>query len=174
MLSFFTGLFRGDDTSREESYLRSNHTAGAPRRTISFDPTLVNSLKKDHATLETLFQRIWDEGYQKRDFRQLAHLLTLFKSGFQAHLIKENVRFYVYLEQHLAEDIHTLQVVKDFRTDMNDIASAVMHFCKRYNHEAFSGQMLQSFERDYQKVGEALTRRSSLEENELYTLYEPA
>ncbi|MCW8125655.1 hemerythrin domain-containing protein [Microbulbifer halophilus] len=174
MFSFITDLFRSDNANFEERYQRSNHATATGGRTISYDPTLVHSLKKDHATLVDLFQRIWDEGFQQRDFYRLAHLLTLFKSGFQAHLIKENVRFYVYLEQHLAGDVHTLQVVKDFRTDMNEIANAVMHFCKRYNHEAFSEQMLRSFERDYRKVGEALTRRVSLEEKELYILYEPA
>lgn len=174
MLSFISDLFRSDSSTIEKRYTRSGHTTASGNRTISYDPTLIHSLKKDHATLVDLFQRIWAEGFQRQDFHQLSQLLTLFKSSFQAHLIKENVRFYVYLEQHLAEDVHTLQVVRDFRADMNDIAGAVLHFCKRYSHEAFSEEMLQSFERDYQKVGEVLTRRVSLEENELYILYEPA
>ena len=31
----------------------------------------------------------------------------------------------------------------------------------------------QNFERDYVKIGEVLTRRVSMEENELYLLYQP-
>lgn len=174
MFSFISGLFRGESTADEERYTRSTHAGAKSNRTISYDPTLINALKKDHHTLVDIFQRTWSEGYERQDYRQLAHLLTLFKSTFQAHLIKENVRFYVYLEQTLAEDVHTLQIVKDFRTDMNEIANAVVQFCKRYTHEAYTAEMVRDFKRDYQKIGEALTRRVTLEEQELYTLYQPA
>lgn len=174
MFNFISGLFGSDSSADDEKYTRSTHAGAGQNRTISYDPTLINGLKKDHYTLVDIFQRIWSEGYERQDFRQLAHLLTLFKSSFQAHLIKENVRFYVYLEQTLTEDVHTLQIVKDFRSDMNEIANAVVQFCKRYSHEAFTAEMVRDFKRDYQKIGEALTRRVSLEEQELYTLYQPA
>lgn len=174
MFSFISDLFRGDSQVDEEKYTRSTQTGAKPTHTISYDPTLISALKKDHQTLVQIFQRIWSEGFEQQNFRQLAHLMTLFKSGFQAHLIKENVRFYVHLEQALAEDVHTLQIVKDFRTDMNEIATAVVQFCKRYTHEAFTPEMVRDFRHDYQKIGEALTRRVSLEEEELYTLYQPS
>lgn len=173
MFNFISELFRSQPHANDEQYTRSTLAGAGQNRTINYDPTLINGLKKDHSGLIDIFQRIWSEGYERQDFRQLAHLLTLFKSGFQAHLIKENVRFYVYLEQSLAGDVHTLQMVKDFRSDMNEIASAVVGFCKRYAHEAFTAEMYQDFKRDYQKVGEALTRRVGLEEQELYTLYQP-
>ncbi|SDZ92103.1 hemerythrin domain-containing protein [Microbulbifer marinus] len=174
MIRFISGMFGSDSTVDEEKYTRSGYSGTNAGRTISYDPSLINALKKDHYTLIDIFQRIWSEGYEKQDFRQLSQLLTQFKSGFQAHLIKENVRFYVYLEQALAGDAHTLQIVKDFRTDMNEIANAVVQFCKRYTHEAFTQEMNRDFKRDYQKIGEALTRRVTLEENELYTLYQPS
>ncbi|MCW8125659.1 hemerythrin domain-containing protein [Microbulbifer halophilus] len=174
MFNFISDLFRGDSDANDERYARSTVAGGKPNRTISYDPTLVNALKKDHHALVDIFQRIWSEGYERQDFRKLSGLLTEFKSGFQAHLIKENVRFYVYLEQTLADDAHTLQIVKDFRSDMNEIANAVVQFCKRYSHEAYTAEMIRDFKRDYQKIGEALTRRVTLEEQELYTLYQPA
>ncbi|SDJ63654.1 hemerythrin domain-containing protein [Microbulbifer yueqingensis] len=174
MFRIFSGKSREDEQSQNDRYSRSTTQGAKPGRTINYDPALINALKKDHHELVDVFQRIWSEGYEKRDFRQLAQLLTVFKSNFQAHLIKENVRFYVYLEQALAEDVHTLQIVKDFRTDMNDIANAVVQFCKRYTHEAFSQEMIRDFKRDYEKIGEALVRRVTLEEKELYTLYQPS
>jgi hypothetical protein len=173
MFSFITDLFRVQPQTDDVRYTRSTYSGTGQNRTISYDPTLINGLKKDHSGLVNIYQRLWSEGYERQDFRQLAHLLTLFKSNFQAHLIKENVRFYVYLEQSLVDDVHTLQIVKDFRADMNEIASAVVHFCKRYTHEAFSEEMIRDFKRDYQQIGEALTRRVGLEEQELYTLYQP-
>ena len=153
----------GEDTTRASS-----------RRTIKYDPSLILALKNDHHELVNIFHRIWSEGFERQNFRKLSELLGVFKSTFQAHLIKENVSFYVYLEQSLNDDRHTLQIVKDFRTDMNDIANAVVQFCKRYSREVFTRDDLIRFKSDYEKIGEALTRRVSLEEKELYTLYNPS
>ncbi|WKD51278.1 hemerythrin domain-containing protein [Microbulbifer spongiae] len=178
MLSFLSGMFRSDKSrdsaDLEERYTRSAYSSAKGNRTISYDPTLIKALEDDHRNLVGIFQRIWSEGYEQQNYRQLSQLLTQFKSTFQAHLIKENVRFYVYLEQTLAGDTHTLQVIKDFRSDMNEIANTVVQFCKQYNHEAFTPEMVRDFKMDYQKIGEALTRRTALEEKELYVLYQPA
>lgn len=170
MFRIFSGKSRGhaDPSSDKRA------SGGTPGRTIKYDPSLILALKGDHHELIRIYQQIWSEGYEKRDFRKISELLKSFKSNFQAHLIKENVSFYVYLEQSLGGDHHTLQIVKDFRADMNDIANAVVQFCKRYSREVFTGEMLMDFKRDYEKIGEALTRRVSLEERELYTLYQPS
>ena len=173
MFRIFSGKSRDDTPSRDGKQAGGNG-ASQQGRTIGYDPSLIMALKNDHHQLIRIYQRIWSEGYEKRDFQKIAELLRAFKSTFQAHLIKENVSFYVYLEQSLTRDIHTLQIVKDFRTDMNDIANAVVQFCKRYTREVFTAEMQMDFKRDYEKIGEALTRRVSLEERELYTLYKPA
>ncbi|QKX17633.1 hemerythrin domain-containing protein [Microbulbifer sp. YPW1] len=163
-------IFSGKSRNNTSSGNRDPHGPGQGR-SISFDPNLIHDLKGDHKELIQIYQRIWSEGYERQDFQKISELLKAFKSTFQAHLIKENVSFYVYLEQSLSDDNHTLQIVKDFRSDMNDIANAVVQFCKRYSREVFTGKMLMDFKQDYEKIGEALTRRVSLEERELYTLY---
>lgn len=177
MLGFISNIF-GSDASADAKYARTAQAQPRTRadqgRTIKYDPTLISGLTQDHQELVDIFRRMWTEGYERQNYRKLAHLVTMFKSNFQAHLIKENVRFYVYLEQTLANDRHTLQIVKDFRTDMNGIASAVVNFCKRYSRENFTAELVRDFKNDYQQIGEALTRRITLEEKELYTLYQPS
>ena len=176
MFAFIADFFRGRPEERESSYKPATTvtTKAKPNsRTISYDPHLIRSLKEDHSKLVNLYERMWKEGFEKRNYRQLSSLLAEFKSTFQSHLLKENVKFYVYLEQSLQSDVHTLQVVKDFRVDMNDIANAVIQFCKRYQHDIYTADMEKNFEKDYVAVGEVLTRRVGLEENELYTLYSP-
>ena len=176
MFAFIADFFRGRPEEDNNTYKKTKtvayNKARKNNRTISFDPHLIDNLKEDHSKLVDLYGRIWKEGYEKRDYRKLSSLLAEFKSGFQSHLLKENVKFYVYLEQSLQEDVHTLQVVKDFRVDMNDIANAVIQFCKRYQHDIYTLEMEQDFEKDYITIGEVLTRRVGLEENELYTLYQ--
>ncbi len=177
MFAFITDFLRGRPKEESQNNARAASEAKARsntnNRTIKYDPALIDTLKKDHSKLVNIYGSMWKEGFEKRDYKKLSSLIAEFKAGFQSHLLKENVKFYVYLEQSLADDLHTLQVVKDFRTDMNEIANAVIQFCKKYAHQAFTTEMEQEFERDYIKVGEVLTRRVSMEENELYLLYQP-
>lgn len=144
-----------------------------PRKasSIAYDPDLINNLKDDHNHLVSLYGRMWTEGFEANDREKLAYLVTQFKRDFQAHLLKENVKFYVYLEQNLAEDPTTMELVRDFRSEMNDIANAVIRFCKAYGKPIITAEQKINFKKDYETVGKVLTHRVSLEENELYTLY---
>ena len=169
MFAFISDFFKGRPKEEAQPKLQSvSQSQSRAERTIKYDPTLIDTLKKDHSKLVTLYGSMWKEGFEKKDYRKLSNMIAEFKASFQSHLLKENGQLYVYLEQSVAGDIHTLQVVKDFRTDMNEIANAVIQFCKKYAHQAFTHEMEQDFERDYVKIGEVLTRRVSMEENELY------
>jgi hypothetical protein len=140
--------------------------------TINYDPHLISELESDHGRLVELYGRIWSEGFEVNDYAKTASLINQFKSDFQAHLLTENVKFYVYLEQSLSKDKHNLDIVREFRTDMNDIANAAVKFCKKYSGN-FNIALIQQFKEDYTAVGEVLTRRVSLEEKSLYVLYQP-
>lgn len=85
----------------------------------------------------------------------------------------ENVKFYAYLEQSMRHDTHSLSVVREFRRDMNDIANAVISFCKKYERPEFTRESKESFKKGYQGIGQALVRRVQLEERDLYSLYAP-
>ncbi len=176
MFAFISDFFKGRPKEEEQPKLSQvkRNSEAQKERTINYDPALIDTLKKDHSKLVSLYGQMWKEGFEKKDYKRLSSIIAEFKAGFQSHLLKENVKFYVYLEQSLSDDLHTLQVVKDFRSDMNDIANAVIQFCKKYQHQAYTLEMEQEFERDYVKIGEVLTRRVSMEENELYLLYQPA
>ncbi len=139
---------------------------------INYDPNLIDDLEADHVKLVELYGKIWSEGFGKANYPKTSALIAQFKADFQAHLLTENVKFYVYLEQTLANDKHNLALVKEFRTDMNDIANAAVKFCKTYQ-ASFTTDMLKTFKDDYAAVGEVLTRRVSLEEKSLYVLYQP-
>lgn len=143
------------------------------KKGIQYDPGLVDNLKNDHSHLVTLYGQIWELGFEANNPEKLASLVTQFKRDFQAHLLKENVKFYVYLEQNLSNDSTSMDLVRDFRTEMNDIAHAVVNFCKKYSKAVPMNILKNHFPSDYEQVGEVLTHRVSLEENELYTLYQP-
>ncbi|UTA46925.1 hemerythrin domain-containing protein [Simiduia sp. 21SJ11W-1] len=171
MFGFISDFFSGRDNNQKEApKLAEAPKAGA--NTIAYDPNLIAALEADHSKLVELYGKMWDEGFEKKNYVKLTRILGEFKSLFQGHLLKENVRFYVYLEQSLGNDKHTLAVVKEFRSDMNDIANAVIGFCKRYGKGQFTPAMELQFKKDYTAIGEALTRRVQSEERDLYSLYQ--
>lgn len=171
MLSFIGNYFKQKEKKAKQPAVVVNHPKNT-KFTINYDPHLIHELEHDHSQLVDLYGRIWQEGFEKNDYAKTAVLISQFKSDFQAHLLTENVKFYVYLEQTLAKDKHNLDIVREFRTDMNEIANAVVKFCKKYQGN-FNIALIQQFKQDYASVGEVLTRRVSLEEKSLYVLYQP-
>lgn len=169
MFGFISDFFTNRDPKPVPQQAQSNKTSAG---TINYDPNLIAALEADHSMLVELYGKMWDEGFEKKNFVKLSRILAEFKSLFQGHLLKENVRFYVYLEQSLGADKHTLAVVKEFRSDMNDIANAVIGFCKRYSKVQFTPAVEFQFKKDYTAIGEALTRRVQSEERDLYSLYQ--
>lgn len=151
--------------------LRDLKQSNANSKGVTYDSGLIQSLEKDHEMLVEIFGKIWSQGYEKSDFDAVCFHLSDFKALFQSHLLRENVKFYVYLEQALRKDSHSLSIVKEFRKDMNDIANAVIGFCKKYDKPEYTEVAHEAFKADYQAIGQALVRRVQLEERDLYSLY---
>ena len=145
----------------------------APHRTIRHDPTLLDSLLRDHIELVALYQRI-GKLMQDGQYDEIRAELVNFKTRLEAHILTENVRFYTYLEQSLSDDAHNAEMMRDFRREMNTIARAVVTFVKKYQGTGTFDAALQiEFARDYQSVGELLKQRLGREESSLYPLYQP-
>ncbi len=177
MFDFVGKFFKGRPEKKKEvarkaaKDLRDLKQSNSQSKGVQYDSGLIQNLERDHEMLVEIFGKIWSEGYEKSDFDTLCLHLSEFKSLFQSHLLKENVKFYVYLEQSLRRDTHSLSIVKEFRKDMNDIANAVIAFCKKYDKPEYTEVAHESFKADYQGIGQALVRRVQLEERDLYSLY---
>ncbi|MDN5925012.1 MAG: hemerythrin domain-containing protein [Xanthomonadales bacterium] len=143
-----------------------------PAKTIHYDPGLIDSLLRDHATLGADFQHI-GELSTAGNYEDLRGLLINFKSRLEAHVLTENVRFYTYLQQSLGDDAANAEMMHDFRKEMNTIARAVVNFVKQYQSCAFTMADRKQFQIDYAGVGKVLEQRLDSEENQLYPLYQP-
>jgi hypothetical protein len=141
-------------------------------RGLAYDPRLIDNLQKDHRDLVNLFGLI-GECAQRNDYTRVPQLLVDFKTGFEAHLIAENVRFYNYVENSLEGDQENYALIRSFRREMNQIARGVVDFVKKYQLTQFSTDVRKSFLDDYQAVGALLTQRIEREERNLYPLYQP-
>jgi Hemerythrin HHE cation binding domain len=137
---------------------------------ITYHPTLIDKLKDDHQELFAIYGRLCESTNDKR-FVKIAEDLIFLRRAFTKHILVEDVRFYVYLENLLKELPNERNHVRTLKRDMAGISMAVSTFCEMWistpvttlNESVFGDHLL--------KIGNALTTRVELEEKTLYTLY---
>lgn len=161
------GFFR-DFQSPDGSVPPVPQTAGR----VGYEPRLIDTLLRDHAELGRVWGRI-GAAADAGNFGEVHLLLITFKSRLDAHLLTENLRFYNYLEQILANDPRNSRMVHEFRHEMDEIAHEVVTFIKQYQACGFEPQERRQFAPDYETVGKRLEHRLDCEEDSLYRLYRP-
>lgn len=140
---------------------------------LHYDPNLVPNLVSDHHMLLGIFGEITAAMEQKNMIRT-KEKLGEFGDALRGHLLKENVRFYVYLQHSLEGDAENAAIMHEFRREMQHIGKAVADFLHKYTAEGeWDGRMWQSFQQEVGGIGKVLTRRIETEENSLYPLYLP-
>jgi hypothetical protein len=100
--------------------------------------------------------------------------LSEFKLALQTHLAVENVRFYVYVQQHYANDVDTSNFITGLRTEMNGIARVVMKFAEKHAADQLTHSTVGNFITELDEIGAVLVKRVQLEESRLYSLYHSA
>ena len=176
-MGFFSRLF-GIESSKPSppvaaraAQVRADIQTQGRKVGIRFDPMLIGSLKEDH---QTLF-RLYGELVQAKDsgnYANVPKLLGEFKFALQTHVMVENVRFYVFLQQQLAGDADTSAFIADVRKQMDGIARAAVKFANTYAvGEPFTPELARGFSADLAAIGDVLTKRVAMEESRLYPLY---
>ncbi|HEY0665485.1 MAG TPA: hemerythrin domain-containing protein [Gallionella sp.] len=164
MLDFLFGS-KKDRTSGNEA------EADPTKAGIRYDPELITELKSDHGELVAMFHEI-SAITRKRDPRQLSQQLDEFGQVLQKHLLKENVRFYIYLKSNLPESSQS--TIQRFAREMQQIGRAVTDFLYKYTTvEQWDSSSWTTFEKELASIGTVLVQRIQSEENDLYTLYLP-
>lgn len=166
-MGFFAKLM-GVEEKRTESV-----RPAAPDGGIAYDATLVATLKDDHKELVRIYSAIKAAAAENR-YGDLHDLLARFKLTFQTHVAVENVRFYVYVQQHMALDTDTSNFIADVRKEMNGIARAVLKFVDAYMAAPPTPVTVTGFCNELDQIGGVLTQRVQLEESRLYSLYQPS
>jgi hypothetical protein len=99
----------------------------APGTRIAHHFELIAQLEQDHRDLLRIYsglRRASDAGRMQEAGEQL----ETFRHALQGHLLKENVKLYVYLEHTLAADATSHELMHGFRHEMDRIGKAVMVF----------------------------------------------
>jgi hemerythrin-like domain-containing protein len=142
----------------------------APGTAIQHNPDLIKQLVKEHRQLSSIFGEI-KTAFENSDYKKTVQKLDEFRGVFQAHLLTENVRLYIYLERSFANDETSYELIRSLRREMDSIARSALAFLEKYETIGIDKDIEASFARDIEAVGAILMRRIEGEENTLYPLY---
>jgi len=162
----------GEEGKQKVNSTRSIKALTPESGAIAFDAGLVERLKDDHQELlqaYTAIRRTGAEGH----FGHLPEMLEKFKLSLLNHIALENVKFYVYMQNHWAIDTETMRFIAEVRKEMNSISRAVVKFIDGHLTNAPSHLTIAGFNEELEQIGQVLIKRISLEEERLYSLYRP-
>lgn len=145
----------------------------APGTSIGYDDGLIVGFKGDHRLLLDIWAKL-DAAVTAGNLRQVEVSLDHFRKVLMDHLLKENVRLYVYLEHMLKDDLTSHHLIHEFRHEMDDIGKVVLGFLTRYKSISSQPELAASLASDMKNIGAALVDRIQREEATLYPLYAPA
>lgn len=146
-------------------------TQFAPGTQISYMAGLVPELKDEHRQLLDLFGQIV-AAQKDKDVARIQAGLDSLKTALTGHLLKENVRLYVYLQKIFSADADNSVLVSGFRQEMDGIGRAVSAFIQKYIAlKSWGDAEHQAFGTELHAIGQALGKRIASEEGSLYPLY---
>ncbi len=157
---------------KDESSTQDNSPNTAPGTQIYYHPDLIEELMADHQALISLAGRI-KQTYIDGVHTALPDMLKEFGNLLRSHLLKENIKLYVYLQHVLANDEENATLMHEFRSEMKDIGRKVSEFLRKYTHAEWNADLLSAFGNEFDGVLEVLGKRIKMEETVLYTLYLP-
>jgi hypothetical protein len=168
-MGLFDNWFKGKPQPEDTRFPASAKTS---ERTIRYDPGLVAALRNDHSELVAMYGQLGQD-VRGGHYQRIPNGLLAFKTRLEAHLLIENVRFYVYLEQALGGDNEHMGTIHGFRREMNEIARGFIEFIRRYQQQRVTPTNASDFMHEYDEVGKLLVMRIEREEGDLYPLYAP-
>ncbi|MDR2874556.1 MAG: hemerythrin domain-containing protein [Methylobacillus sp.] len=178
-MGFWARLFGLEQTARQTATSRENSSSSrphpakpryAPGTRIAYDDHLIAQLQADHRKLLALFTATRN-AFAAGDTAHTTENLEHFKSEIQAHLLTEEIRLYVYLENTLAGDEFNHTLMRNMHREMASIGHDVLGFLDKYSTLGKNPALNTSFAADLDHLGEVLVERIQREESTLYPLY---
>lgn len=165
-----------DQTETPDSTLPGNqfsNTLYAPGTRIPYDAQLIPQLKDDHRKLVTLFSGFVKSG-QILDNGKMHKQLGQFKDLFNAHLLLEYTKLYIYMDYTFRDIKENHELILEFRQEMNLIGKTVRAFCQKWMAQSVTMENMGEFKSETDEIGKVLVHRISTEEERLYSIYEMA
>ncbi len=171
-MRFFSRLGSTEETDLPARPAPYRPSANWVSEGVTYDPALLDTLKQEHQELGRLYASLKAAAQESR-FQQISRLLFGFKLVLQKHIMLENVRFYVYLEQNAEPGSEILRVISELRREMDGIARMVVKFVNTYTVHAPTAGTVDRFIAELDEIGNVLFARVEMEEEHVYPVYQP-
>ena len=142
----------------------------APGTRIGYDPLLIQHLKTDQQRMLQLFTQT-QLLLTACDYAGVQRKLGELRIVLQDHLMTANVKFYVYLSRHLAQDAVKSSIINDCRREMLVNSRQIMDFLRTYSAVRLDDSFAEQFQIELLVTGAALVQRIEREQATLFPLY---
>ncbi len=169
------GLFTFFSRSKAQKIVDNKNTESAnftplPGTELNFYPDLIDNLKDDHQNLLAIYTAM-GEALENENFSQLTELFNQFKVQLHRHILKENLKLYIYLTHAITNDQKSLDTIRELKSEMQKIGRAVNKFLEHYSQLPWTEEQKNSFPEEFNTTGSILLDRIEREEKILYPLY---
>ena len=145
----------------------------APGTRIGYDPLLIKRLRADHQRMLELFTQT-QELLITHDYDGVKRKLGELRIILQDHLMTANVKFYVYVSRHLANDAAKSAIINEYRREMLVNSRQIMDFLRTYSAARLDDSFADAFQIELLVIGSALVQRIEREQSSLFPLYQAA
>lgn len=163
---------------QSESDVTANHTGQvdqepfktAPNTGIRYKEDLINKYKSEHQELLSLYGMINDL-YKAGSYAEASKKLSEMRKALPAHILDEELNFYIYLTHCYHSEKDTQDIMMKQKKEVKVIGLSAIDFLKKYSDMGVNISDDPDFENEFAALGQTLTKRIIMEENELYPLY---
>lgn len=159
-----------DKQSSQEKPVNPAHAEVAPGTGITYKKDLIVKYKGDHQRLLTLYNAA-NDAYERGEYTEVAARLNEMREALRAHLLDEELNFYVYVLHCYSYDEEITSLISSYKKDMKQIGLAAFSFLKKYAAMGSAVSTDENFPGEFKTIGQLLVKRISSEENQLYPLY---
>ncbi len=137
---------------------------------MSFDPHLVNQLRREHAELLVIVERLLEAAGQAQ-MDAIGQDLNLLRQAYLSHLQVENLKYYAYMDRHLTNSPLEQRALHNRRREANQVARGVAEFIHHWVTAAPNKKTLPVFIEQLRNINAQLAQRIEIEENVLLPMY---
>ena len=130
---------------------------------------LIKILENDHKELLKIYNEIVKKSREMK-YNEVQKLLREFLVAYKNHILLEDTKLYIGLQEKYQDHFRVVKMIDEMQKEMNGITRTVTIFVRKYEND-LNYSNLEEFSNDLSKIGQALGRRITTEEERLYPLF---
>lgn len=139
---------------------------------VHYHPALIREFTAEHQQLISQLMAT-EQALTQKNHRKLHDNLEMFTANLGEHILKKNIKLYVYLQHTLKSSKETNTTINLFKRGMISIGRKTNAFLNKHEESVLSGEIKPTFSTELKEIITALTQHTEQEASKLYPLYQP-